>query len=159
MFLDDNNGNLIYICENGMLAIVPGFQDAAAPTLKAVAPAWLHGLDLKVRKGGQMDFDGQTKEYGLEVFRDDNNGNLIYISETGSLSVVPGKKDLPAPTDEKKMTKPVLTHGLDLKCRKFGQTDFGKGTPLYGVEVFNDDNTGCTVYICETGAISAVARK
>jgi hypothetical protein len=159
VFLDENNGNLIYICENGDLAIVPGSQDAVAPTPMAKAPEWLHGLDLKVRKGGQQDFDPMTKTFGLEVFRDENNGNLLYISETGSISVVPGKQGLKAPTPEDKLSQPVWTHGLDLKCRKFGQKDFTKDTPLFGVEVFNDDNTGCTIYICETGAISAVAKQ
>jgi hypothetical protein len=157
IFRDENNGNLIYICESGMLAVVPGDKDAPAPTVKAVAPAWLHGLDLKVRRGGQKDFDGQTKTYGLEVFRDDNNGNLIYISETGSLSVVPGKKALAAPT--KDPSQPAWTHGLDLKCRLFDKKDFDKTTPLYGIEVFTDDNTGCIIYICETGAITAVPKQ
>jgi hypothetical protein len=159
VFIDDNTGNLIYMCESGMLAIVPSPKDGPAPTPNAKAPEWLHGLDLKVRKGGQQDFDPMTKSYGLEVFRDENNGNLIYISETGSISVVPGKQALRAPTPEDKLTQPVWTHGLDLKCRKFGQKDFTKDTPLFGVEVFNDDNTGCTIYIGETGAITAVASK
>jgi len=53
-------------------------------------PKFLHGLDLKVRKGGNTDFDKAAK-FGVEVFRDENNGNLVYISETGSIAVVPGK--------------------------------------------------------------------
>lgn len=55
------------------------------------APKWLHGLDLRVRKGGTPDFDAKTPKFGVEVFRDENNGNLIYISETGSIAVIPGK--------------------------------------------------------------------
>jgi hypothetical protein len=54
-------------------------------------PKWLHGLDLRVRKGGTPDFDSKTPKFGVEVFRDENNGNLIYISETGSIAVVPAK--------------------------------------------------------------------
>jgi hypothetical protein len=157
VFLDDNTGEQIYLCESGMVAIVPASKDAVRPK-EAKSPEWLHGLDLKVRKGGQKDFDGQTKSYGVEVFRDENNGNLLYISETGSLALVPGKQALPAPTPKDKLTDPEWTHGLDLKCRKFGQKDFDKGTPVYGVEVFHDNNTGCTIYICETGAITAVAK-
>jgi hypothetical protein len=156
VFLDPNTGNLVYMCEKGSLAIVPGAGDTAAPLPKAKAPEWLHGLDLKVRKGGQKDFDGQTKSYGLEVFRDENNGNLLYISETGNLAIVPGKQSLKAPTV--KASDPAWVHGLDLKCRRFGQKDFTKDTPNYGIEVFNDNNTGCTVYICETGAIAATAK-
>ncbi|HEV3262126.1 MAG TPA: hypothetical protein VG013_35065 [Gemmataceae bacterium] len=60
-------------------------QDAAK------GPKFLHGLDLKVRKGGESDFTDKTPKIGVEVFRDENNGNLIYISESGSIAVVPGK--------------------------------------------------------------------
>ena len=54
-------------------------------------PKWMHGLDLRVRKGGEANFSEKTQKFGIEVFRDDNNGNVIYISETGSIAVVPGK--------------------------------------------------------------------
>jgi hypothetical protein len=158
VFRDDNNGNLIYICESGMLAVVPGFKDIPAPTPKAKDADHLHGLDLKVRKGGAKDFGAGTKAYGVEAFRDDNTGNLIYITEMGSLTVVPGKQTLTAPT--KNPSEPVFQHGLDLKCRLFGEKDWKKETtPLFGIEVFNDDNTGCTIYIVETGAITAVPKQ
>jgi hypothetical protein len=57
------------------------------------SPKWLHGLDLRVRKAGHPNFDDSknTLKYGIEVFRDENNGNLIYISETGAIAVVPSK--------------------------------------------------------------------
>jgi hypothetical protein len=54
------------------------------------APKWIHGLDLKARPAGQLDWDKATK-YGIEVFRDENNGNLVYITEKGYIAVVPGK--------------------------------------------------------------------
>jgi hypothetical protein len=54
-------------------------------------PSWLHGMNLKSRKFDEGDFSDKTKKYGIEVFKDENNGNLIYISETGSIAVVPGK--------------------------------------------------------------------
>jgi hypothetical protein len=54
-------------------------------------PKWQHGLGLKVRTGTEDNFTDKTKKIGIEVFRDENNGNLIYISETGSIAVVPGK--------------------------------------------------------------------
>jgi hypothetical protein len=54
-------------------------------------PKWLHGLDLRARKGGEKDFTKDTRTYGIEVFRDENTGNLVYISETGSIAVVPAK--------------------------------------------------------------------
>jgi hypothetical protein len=65
------------------------FGHAQEKTVKA--PQWLHGMNLKSRTSKEDDFNKDTKKYGIEVFRDDNNGNLIYISETGSIAVVPGK--------------------------------------------------------------------
>ena len=53
-------------------------------------PKWSHGMELRVRKTGETEFK-DAKKHSIEVFRDQNNGNLIYISETGSISVVPGK--------------------------------------------------------------------
>jgi hypothetical protein len=58
---------------------------------KTKAPTWLHGLEFRVRKAGEADFGKETKKYGIEVFKDENTGNLVYISETGSIAVVPAK--------------------------------------------------------------------
>ena len=60
-------------------------QDAAKD---AKAPKWQHGLMMRARKGDEPDFTKDTKRYGVEVFEDVNNGNIIYISETGSIAVV-----------------------------------------------------------------------
>jgi hypothetical protein len=54
----------------------------------AKAPKWQHGLMMRARKGDEADFTKDTKRYGVEVFEDVNNGNIIYISETGSIAVV-----------------------------------------------------------------------
>ena len=59
--------------------------------VKPKAPDWKHGMELRVRKAGEADFNKDTKKIGIEVFRDENNGNLIYISETGSIAVVASK--------------------------------------------------------------------
>ncbi|HJZ90020.1 MAG TPA: hypothetical protein VKE40_04060 [Gemmataceae bacterium] len=55
---------------------------------EAKGPKWQHGLMLRVRKADQPDFDKNTPKVGVEVFVDENNGNLIYITDTGSISVV-----------------------------------------------------------------------
>jgi hypothetical protein len=55
---------------------------------EAKGPKWSHGLMLRVRKADQPDFDKNTPKVGVEVFVDENNGNLIYITDTGSISVV-----------------------------------------------------------------------
>ncbi len=63
-------------------------QDAA----EVKDPKWLYGQDLQVRKAGEANFTEKTQKFGLEVFVDQNNGNLIYISQTGSIAVVPSNK-------------------------------------------------------------------
>lgn len=156
IFRDENNGNLIYLCETGSIAIVPGFEKLAAPIEKSLAPEWMHGLDLKCRIGGKPEFEPGTPIYGLEVFRDENTGNWIYITENGKIAVLPGNKALKAPTE--KPSEPRWIHGLDLKCRKHDQPEF-KMARIHGIEVFNDENTGCTLYLAETGMITAVPLK
>jgi hypothetical protein len=59
---------------------------------KGKVPVWRHGIELRVRKSGETEFGKDTKRYGIEVFQDENNGNLIYLSETGSIAVVPATK-------------------------------------------------------------------
>jgi hypothetical protein len=59
---------------------------------KGKVPVWKHGVELRVRKGGEKDFDSRTPRIGIEVYQDENNGNLIYLSETGSIAVVPAPK-------------------------------------------------------------------
>lgn len=58
---------------------------------KVKAPTWLHGFNVKSRKATEYDFNKDTKKYGIEVYKDEENGNLIYVSETGSIAVMPGK--------------------------------------------------------------------
>jgi hypothetical protein len=55
------------------------------------SPKWQYGLSVKVRKAEENDFGKETKRVGIEVYRDENHGNLIYISENGSIAVVPAK--------------------------------------------------------------------
>ena len=74
----------------GALA-VQTFSSLRAQQPEPKKPAWLHGMNLKARKANEGNFDDKTQKFGIEVFRDENNGNLIYISETGSIAVVPGK--------------------------------------------------------------------
>ena len=56
----------------------------------AKSPSWSHAFDLKCRSSKEPIFE-KARAFGIEVFRDENNGNWVYISETGSIAVVPGK--------------------------------------------------------------------
>jgi len=58
---------------------------------EAKGSKWLHGLELKVRKAGEAYFTKDTRKFGVEVFQDESTNRLVYISETGSIAVVPAK--------------------------------------------------------------------
>src|SRR5437899_4465069 len=62
---------------------------AQAPRVKD--PKWQYGLSFQVRAATEQNFTAATKKHGVEVYRDENNGNLIYVSDTGSIAVVAGK--------------------------------------------------------------------
>jgi hypothetical protein len=155
IYRDNNTGNLIYISNVGCLAVIPDSGESkSGGEGRAADWPWLHGLDLACRRSNEPDFTKDTKRWGVEVFRDETNGNLLYITESGALAVARGKKDLRAPTPSVK--EPVWTHGLNLSARKAGEKEFTKDTLVYGAEVFRDDNTGLHLYIAETGAISII---
>ena len=122
---------------------------------KTKAPTWVHGLEFRVRKAGEADFTKDTRKFGVEVFKDENTGYLVYVSETGAIAVVPGK---PAPPDAKAKA-PTWLHGMEFRVRKAGEAEFGTGTKKWGLEAFRDENNGNLVYISETGSITVVPAK
>lgn len=152
VFRDENNGNLVYVSETGGFAIVPGKLTAKDDTGKG--PNWQHGLEVAARKHGEKEFTKDTKRFGLEIFVDENNGNLVYITETGALAVVPAKF---AKTTEGRSKAPELKHAMDLQVRSAGKKEFEKDSKRYGVEVYNDENNGCVLYVTETGELAVVS--
>lgn len=49
----------------------------------------LLGHELKVRKVGEANFTDESKKVAFELYRDESNQNLIYVTDTGAISVVP----------------------------------------------------------------------
>lgn len=87
VFEDPNaNNGLFYISETGSIATAPNPGNLADAKVKGVT--WKGAMALKARKGGETSFDN-AKKYGIEVFQDNRTGNLIFISETGSIAVLP----------------------------------------------------------------------
>jgi hypothetical protein len=158
VYRDANSGNLVYICQTGQIAIVPDTPAAPPPTgdkgTEGKAPEWLHGLDLACRKYNEPSFGKDTRKFGVEIFRDENNGNLMFIAETGSLAVTGGNPALKAPTP--KVSEPTWKHGLNVKCRAFGEKEFSEKTRIFGIEVFRDDNVAATIYVNEIGNIAVM---
>lgn len=155
VYRENTTGNLIYICETGAIAVVPDTTDGKNPS-SGKAPAWLHGLDLACRRHNEPSFTKDTRKWGVEVFLDVNNGNLIFLCENGNVAVTPGRKNLTTPTTNVK--EPIWTHGLNLKVRKAGEKDFSDRTAVFGAEAFRDDNVGAVIYIAETGSLTAAAK-
>jgi hypothetical protein len=83
VFEDPNAGNnLVYVTEAGSVAVAPGakFRDG-----KGVQ--WRGAMALSARKAGDKDFS-KAKRFGVEVFEDVKTGNLLFVTETGSIAVL-----------------------------------------------------------------------
>ncbi len=155
VYSDGNTGNLIYVTENGAIAITPELKEV--PADKGKSPDWLHGLDLSCRKSLEKSFTKDTRKFGVEVYHDVTTGNLVFISETGSIAVTPAPSSIKAPTAKTK--EPVWTHGLNVKCREYGEKEFSDKTRAFGAEVFRDENLDVVIYINELGNIAVMPTK
>lgn len=148
MFRDLRANRLVYICESGAIAFaaVPGNLSTEK------GPKWHHGLTAKAREPEQESFDN-AKQFGVEAYKDENTGGLVYICETGALATGPAPSMAP---DKNKIPDPKHTHGLVLMVRKAGEKDFAKGkTKEVGVEVFEDTSAANNlVYVSQTGSIA-----
>jgi len=83
VFEDPNAGNnLMYVSESGSVAVAP-----AAKFRDAKGVQWRGAMKVSARKAGEKDFD-KAKKFGVEVFEDMKTGNLLFVTETGSIAVV-----------------------------------------------------------------------
>lgn len=85
VFQDPNTSKLVIVTETGQIAVpqAAAFTDAG----KAKPAEWAHGLELQARKAGENAFGPNTAKYGIEVFKDEGTGSIIYITEKGSIAV------------------------------------------------------------------------
>ena len=152
VFKDENTGGLVYITETGSIST------AAAPAMqpdpkKGIPPKSVYGYTLRVRAADEADFtEEKTKKVSIEVFEDPNANTLLYLSDAGSIAVVPN-----LPRDESKKGPPIWKSAMNLRARKGGEKEFDKARK-YGIEVFEDGRTGNLIFISETGAISVLAK-
>jgi hypothetical protein len=145
-FLDRKLERLTYITETGALGVGPVGKPAGAK-----APAHLYDMTLKARAPGTTGWDG-ARRFGVEVYKDENAGVLLYLSETGSLAVVPAGRA----TRPDKPREPVWSHAMDLKVRRAGEKDFTRTTRVVSVEVYRDENTDHFIYLTDQGQIAVV---
>ena len=150
VFKDGNTGGLIYVSETGSIAAAPAPATAPAPD-SVKAPKALYGLTMRCRKSDEADFGVDTRTFSVEVFRDENTGGLLYISETGAIATVP-------PAEAKSGQGVAWKYGMALKARPGGVAEFANAK-RFGVELYQDGNTGNLVYLAETGSIAVLPRK
>ncbi len=73
---------------------------------------WTHAFDLACRKYGEEKFTKETQKFGVEAFKDNNNGLGLYVCQTGSIALAHGFATLRAPLP--KAAGPKWLTGLDL---------------------------------------------
>lgn len=151
-FKDNNTGGGIglYISEVGCIQLAPNFSGLTVPIEKSKGPAWLTGLDLPTRKAGVPKFDKTTKVHSMEVFRDPNTDNYLFITELGNIASGNGKL-FPGASNK----TPKWVHSVDLQVRKGGVKEF-KDAQKYGIEVYSDGNSGNLIYITEHGNVAII---
>ena len=65
-------------------------QPNTTPAAQEKKPTFVSGMVLKARNAELTNF-AEARRFGVEIFRDEARGNLIYISDTGSIAVVAEK--------------------------------------------------------------------
>ncbi len=145
VFRDPNTDNWLFITEKGNIAATNG---KLFPGVKDKTPKWVHSVDLSVRKGGVKEWTDAAK-VGIEVYRDGNSQNLVYVTEAGQIAIIPETTEVKG-----EGKAPDWLHGLDLKCRRFNEKAFTPDTRKFGVEVYHDITTANLIFISETGSIA-----
>jgi hypothetical protein len=154
VFLERQAGRLIYVGKDGnALAVAPVGKTAAGRWPRA--PVWSHSLELAVRGWDEKEFGPNTRKIGIEVYRDDNSGYLLYVAHTGSFAVVP----VPKAEAPRRPRVPEWLDRLVLRVRRSGESEFTPVVPRIGVEVYHDANTGCVVYAAESGSLAVASLK
>lgn len=144
-FRDDAGKAIVGVTQTGSLLVLPELDLG-----KDKKATWLFAHDLRVRKGDEDKFTKDTPLVGVEAFKDGPSGKLLYVNEKGAAAIA----DLPGQVGSDK--DPKWHHALILKVRGPNEESFSKDTKKYGVEVFQDGNTGGLIYVDETGAIGVL---
>jgi hypothetical protein len=147
LFRDMGSNRLLYACETASIAFAPIRGELVTDR----GPKWHHALEPKVRNPDMDNFEGARK-FGMEIFKDENTGGLIYIvAETGSIATAPAPATAP---DPKKLSPPATRYGLVLRVRGAGEPDFTDKTKKVGVEVFEDPNANVFFYLTQFGHVA-----
>ncbi len=150
VFNDVNAENLVFITEKGYLAVTP--TGALKEPAKVQNPEWFHGMELKVRKAGEKEFTDKTAKISLEVYKDPNSNQLIYITDKGAIAIVAaGTTAKPATIKD-----PVWFYAFESQVRKADEDKFSMTTKKIGAEVYKDENANTLIFVTETGDLAVI---
>lgn len=87
LWKDRATGATFYASDKGSVAITGGKVSTSA----TLAPTWLTRFKLGIRNEGEGTLANDDRMGSIEIYRDENTGNLLYVCETGHIAVFPGK--------------------------------------------------------------------
>jgi hypothetical protein len=164
---DKTAGRLFYVAqETATLAVVAAEEKSIGNNKPAKT---LHRYVLKVREWDEKEFSDKTRRIAIEVFRDENTGNVVYVSETGAVAVVGAPREAP----EKKALRNAVKapapktpdarwlYRLPLKVRVAGEANFDFHKMVRcNIEVYRETDSGRLIYITDNGnlAVSAAGK-
>ncbi len=149
LFRDMGTNQLLYVSETASIALAP----VPASLVTDKGPKWFHAFEAKVRAHEQVSFDSARK-MGIEIFKDENTGGLIYITELGGIATAVAPATAAEPM---KIAPPKSAYGLELRVRGASEPNFTDKTKTVSVEVFEDLNANNQFfYITEAGYLSVV---
>jgi hypothetical protein len=149
VLLDGDGGRLLYAAES-TLGVVKGDAKAVG---KGDKPAKeLYRCALQARTFDEKEIGKDTRKFTVAVFRDENTGHLVYVSETGAVAVVAAPRDVP-----KKAPETRRLYRLKLKVRPPGETDFSFKTLNCSVEVYREGDGDRLIYLAENGNLAVSA--
>jgi hypothetical protein len=143
LFRDPSGGAVLAVSDKGQLAVAPA---GVLGTEKKVG--WLFAHDLKARGPGEDTFTPKTKAYGVEAFKDQLTGKLLFVSQAGGLALTEYPAAVLADKDAK------YHHSLALPVRGASEEKFSDKSKVIGVEVYLDGNTGRLVYVTDAGFLA-----
>lgn len=151
-FKDTNTGLGIYLSQEGSMAVAGGFEAVAGQVKDSKGPDWVTGLDLPARQFGMKDFTKDTTVHAMEIFRDPNVNQWLYITSKGQIASAPVRTKPSGGAQA-----PKWVHSVDLRVRSGGEKAWEKAKE-YGFEVYHDPNTDNLIFISQTGAIAVTPR-
>ena len=151
---DTATGKLLYVTEAGSIAYAD-LPSAAGKDRPDPAPH--HALVLSARGAAESTFSSSTKSVTVECYRDAATNSWVYASEAGEVATLPAKADAEKPAAKPTSQPARPLYALTPRVRLHGEGDFAETSPTFGVEVYDDPNTPCRVYVSSAGSVAVLA--